>query len=333
MQEIAVYLNSKAGKGGDASVWEREILRCLFRSNVTFRKPDTLSELEENLEFDINRKVDSIISVGGDGTANTLIQKLASKNIGLLVIPAGTANDLATELGTKNSIAHALSQIRARQTKKIDLISVNGQYMATNGGIGFGGRVASQINEMRKKIPLFKTFMKYSGKSVYSFFAATELLDPRFTTYKFKIESKEFSGIVEGPALLINNQKVLGGGFTVAPEANNSDGKINVSLFKHKSRSQVLQCLWSMSKGNNMSDDPHFITFETDKMTVEVLSSNDKNINFFGDGEIFEESNKLLRPNLTKNKWDIEVLPKSLLVYCMEKESSFLSYSSQVTLS
>ena len=61
MQEIAVYLNSKAGKGGDASVWEREILRCLFRSNVTFRKPDTLSELEENLEFDINRKVDSII--------------------------------------------------------------------------------------------------------------------------------------------------------------------------------------------------------------------------------------------------------------------------------
>ena len=172
MQEIAVYLNSRAGKA-DAGVWEKEILRCLFRSSVTFRRPDSIDELRDNLEFDIKRRVDSIISVGGDGTANTLIQKLAGENIGLLVIPGGTANDLAAELGTKHSIRHALSQIRARQTKKIDLISVNGQLMATNGGIGFGGRVANQINEMRKKIPLFKTFMKYSGRSVYSFFAAT----------------------------------------------------------------------------------------------------------------------------------------------------------------
>ncbi len=326
MQEIAVYLNSRAGKA-DAHVWEKEIMRCLFRSSVTFRRPDSLEELQDNLDFDIQRKVDSIISVGGDGTANTLIQKLAGRNIALLVIPGGTANDLANELGTKNSIRHALSQIRARHTKKIDLISVNGQLMATNGGIGLGGKVAGQINEMRKKIPLFKTFMKYSGKSIYSLFAASELLDPRFTKYKFKIESKEYSGIYEGPALLINNQRILGGGFTVAPTADNADGKVNVSLFKHKSRAQVLQCLWSMSKGDDMKSDPHFITFETDKLRVEVIDTPSQDIKFFGDGEIFEATRQ------DTKAWEIEVLPKSLLVYTMEKHSSFLSYSSHVTLS
>lgn len=322
MQEIAVYLNSRAGQA-DAPIWEREIQRCLFRSNVTFRRPDSLEELEENLTEDVRREVDSIISVGGDGTANTLIQKLAGKDIGLLVIPGGTANDLASELGTKDSLRHALSQIRARQTKKIDLISVNGQLMATNGGIGFGGRVAASVNEMRKKIPLFKTLMKFSGRSVYSFFAASELVDLRFTTYKFKIESNEFTGIVEGPAILINNQKVLGGSFVVAPDADNSDGKLNVVLFKHSNRAQVLQCLWNMSKGKDMQRDPNFISFETSKIRIEVLDRKDKSVDFFGDGEIFKSDTL---------SWDIEVLPQSLLVYTMEEQSSFLSYSSHVTL-
>lgn len=323
MQEIAVYLNSRAGQA-DAHIWEREILRCLFRSSVTFRRPDTLEELKENLDYDVKRRVDSIISVGGDGTANTLIQKLAGSNIGLLVIPGGTANDLASELGTKHSLRHALSQIRAQETKKIDLISVNGQLMATNGGIGFGGRVAAHVNELRKKIPLFKTLMKFTGKSVYSFFAATELLDYKFTTYKFKIESEEFSGVVDGPAILINNQKILGGSFVVAPNADNTDGKLNVALFKHSNRAQVAQCMWNMSKGKDMSFDQNFISFETKKIKIEILETNDKNVSFFGDGEIFEGPGQ---------SWDIEVLPKSLLVYTMEKQSSFLAYSSQVTLS
>lgn len=327
MQEIAVYLNSRAGKG-NSKYWEREISRCLFRSSVTFRSPEGLDELKDDLEYDISRKVDSIISVGGDGTANTLIQKLAGEDIGLLVIPGGTANDLATELGTKGSLSHTLSQIRARQMKKIDLISVNGQLMATNGGIGFGGKVANQINEMRKKIPLFKTFMKFSGKSVYSLFAASELFDFRFTTYTFKIESKEFSGIVTGPALLINNQKILGGSFTVAPKADNSDGKMNISVFKHTSRAQIIQCLWNMSKGEDIVDDPNFISFETDSVKIEVIDSNDSTVDFFGDGEIFNRPSKEV-----ERVWDIKVKPQSLLVYCMEEESSFLSYSSQVSLS
>ena len=98
---------------------------------------------------------------------------------------------------------------------------------------------------------------------------------------------------------------------------------MNISLFKHRSRAQVLQCLWSMSKGSDMSQDPHFLSFETDALKVELLESSEKDVNFFGDGEVFHQSCR---------SWDIKILPKSLLVYCMEKESSFLSYCSQVTL-
>lgn len=328
MQEISVYLNKRAGNS-DSRLWEKEIMRTLFRSQVRFRRPQDLTELEANLNEDIEDKVDSIISVGGDGTANTLIQKLARKNIRLLVIPGGTANDLAGELGTKNSIRHALAQIRARETKYIDLISVNGQYMATNGGLGFGGRVATNINNLRSKLPLFKTFMKYSGKGIYSLFAATELLDPSFHRYKFKVTSEQFTGIVEGPAILINNQQMLGGSFKVAPGASNSDGRVNVSIFGHKNRAQVLQCLWSMAKGGNLENDPHLISFETDKLEVELLDSTEEDVHFFGDGEVFNSTPASLSSG---NKWEIEVLPQSLLVYCMEKENAFLSMTNQVSL-
>jgi len=323
MQEIAVYFNSRASNG-PSEIWRKEILRCLFRSNITFRQPQSLIQLEEFLESDISRKVDSIISVGGDGTANTLIQKLAGQNIAMLVVPAGTANDLASELGTKSSLQHALSQIRARQMKRMDLISVNGQFMATNGGFGFGGRVAANINEMRKRVPLFKQFMKFTGRNIYSLFAASDFLDFQYSTYKFKIESDEFSGVFEGPALLINNQKRLGGQFVVAPEADNSDGVMNITVFKHPNRMKAIQCLWALSKGKCLKEDPHFLTFTTQKMKVEILDA-DEEMTFFGDGEIFNSHNNKV--------WEIEVIPQSLLVYTMENYSSFLTYSSHVTLS
>ncbi len=319
MQEISIYLNERAGHATE-KCWEKEIRKRLFRSELNFRRPNNLGELNLKLEEDIRRKVDTIISVGGDGTMHTLIQKLAGQDIGLLVIPGGTANDLANELGTITKLEKVMSWVRERELKKIDLVAINGHLMATNGGLGLGGEVAGRINRLRSQIPLFRNLIKVTGKRIYPFFAATEILDPKLPYYKLKLKCNEFEGVVESPGLLVNNQPQLGGSFTVAPHTANDDGKFNVTVFTQKNRGRLVQCLWNMGQGQDPADNSGVITFETDSLEVQLLEDN--GLEFFGDGEVLEKG----------RKWQIDLLPKSLLVYA-QGERDIVDSVNEVTLS
>lgn len=318
MQEISVYLNKKAGSGM-GQWWEKEISRRLFRSSIQFRRPSDYDELLECLEKDVQSKVDTIISVGGDGTAHTLIQKMVGSDIALLVVPGGTANDLASELGAAQSVDQVISWVRAREMKHIDLIRINGKLMATNGGVGIGSNIAMRLNELRNKVPLFKRLMKYTGKNIYSFLAATEFIGLEMAQYQFKITSEEYCGVLECPGILVNNQSLLGGRFQVAPGTDNTDGTFNLMAFTHKSKRRLIHCLWQMAMGENF-EDPHIVSFETKKATIELMDGPE--LSFFGDGEIFEKG----------KSWDIEVLPSSLLVYGHNGGPGLVDSVNEVTL-
>lgn len=56
---------------------------------------------------------------------NTLIQKLAGTDVALLVVPGGTANDLATTLGSNTSVKRIVQTIRENAQKRIDLVNIN----------------------------------------------------------------------------------------------------------------------------------------------------------------------------------------------------------------
>ncbi len=322
MQEISIYLNPRASDSR-SGFWEKEIRKRLFRSCLTFRRPGDFSELEECLTADIDRQVDTIISVGGDGTVNTLIQKLVDKEIGLLVIPGGTANDLAGELGSMKKIEEIIDWVRGQETKRIDLIKIDDKLMATNGGIGLGGSVADRINSIRKKVPLFKKLMKLTGKNIYSFFAASELLDPKLPYYRLEVKCDQFTGEVYGPGILINNQSKLAGNFNVAPETSNSDGLFNVKLFTHSHRGKLIQCLWRMGLGKCVNADKDIVNFETDKITIKNGNAHD--VSFFGDGEIL----KILAPG---QECEISIIPKSLLVYSKGRGQNLVDLVNEVSL-
>lgn len=325
MQNISVYLNKRASHTS-FHYWKRQIDQSLFRSEITYRTPHNLDELKKNLITDIDSKCDAILSVGGDGTVNTLIQSLAGQDIGLLVMAGGTANDLATELGNKQSVKNITHFIRNNEYKYIDLIKINDKYMATNGGLGLGAQVSQKINELRKKFPKFKKFMNLTGKSIYSFFILSELKGLSFPNYKLKIESSGFSGVVDTPLLLINNQPLLASTFNVAPETSNQDGKFNVTIFKHTDHKKFLRCCYKMAMNQYPYGDPDVVSFETSRMQIENLMP-EKEIFFFGDGEVLNSSAD------SNNLWDISVNPCSLKVYSKDDEKSLVNLRNEVTLS
>lgn len=303
MQAIGVYLNPRASRG-EAGGIEEQIEKQLFRYPIVFRRPDGLTALKNQIEDDIaSGEFSALACVGGDGTVNTMIQYLKDQKVGLLVIPAGTANDLAHELGNHN-LRNAFRAIRNKESKKMDLISVNGVAMATNGGIGLGGDVSDKINKLRKRFPQFKNLMKYSGKNIYTFMLASEILSGFFDRYKLSINSKEFSGDLESSVVLINNQPKLAGTFNIAPETCHLDGKVNVTILTHPNRALLARFIMKTLAGEIPKNDPYYITFETASLSVKVRE--EKLLPFFGDGEILQKS----------NQFQINVLPESLKVFC-----------------
>lgn len=303
MSRLSVYMNHRASNTS-FNFWKDRIHRSLFRSEVLYRTPNNLSELYESLRQDLNSGVDTIVSVGGDGTVNTLIQELAGKDVSLLVVPGGTANDLASELGHKAGVDEVIRCIRERNTSPIDLVNINGRYMATNGGIGFGGDVAKRINELRQKTPAFKKVMGLTGKSIYSFFVAQEILSGKFETTDVEIESDQLNGRFTTCALWVNNQPKIADTFTIAPNTKNNDGTFNLVLLTHPTRALLINCFLKVLRGVYPKNDPHFISVETSAAKLKFATPTE----FFGDGEVFMDS----------DEFDIRVSPHALNVFSLK---------------
>ena len=317
MQHISVYLNPRASNGSHD--WQGKINNALFRSQISYPQSKNLDELFLNLEKDIHANVDAILSVGGDGTVHSIIQKLAGTDIGLLVVPGGTANDFAQVMGSSSNIKKIAQTIRLNSIKKIDLININGTFMATNGGLGFTSEIAKEINELRAEYPQFKKVMQFSGKNIYSLFVAKKLLSKEISSYKFNIESLEFNETFESPLILINNQPVIAGSFEVAPYTNHQDGKVNVTIFKHKNRLELLSCILKIMQSKYPSDDKNLVSFETEHLTIRLLEGANE-LSFFGDGEVFGSD----------IKWEVRCHPRFLNVFSPNDQVSLNNFCDQV---
>ena len=288
--KISVYFNNSSSRA-KSDVWANELRTHFFRHDISFKHPLSLIDLSQSLRTDIIKDVDYIFSVGGDGTANKIVQEIIGTKIKLLIIPAGTANDLARELDICANIKSISKAFNQKNTLTLDAIKVNDQYMLTSGGLGLTSTVAEKINNYRKSVPGFKKLMKYSGDLVYPFFLAKEYLSP-LKHYKLYFDSPDFpklDKVIESCFVMVNNQAKVAGNFTVAPKTRNDDGKFNVTIFCHKNKLDLITTTVKIMNGGDVSDDTDLIIFETDQ--VEIINTGHEELSFFGDGEILCRDN------------------------------------------
>jgi diacylglycerol kinase (ATP) len=93
----------------------------------------------------VEQKVAMVIAAGGDGTINEVIQGLAGSETALGVLPTGTVNVWAREMGIPLDSAKAREILVHGQTRRIDLGQVNGRYFLLMVGVGFDGEVAQAV--------------------------------------------------------------------------------------------------------------------------------------------------------------------------------------------
>ena len=305
MAHISVYLNPHASQSMH-SFQAEEIKKYFFRQEIRFKSPSSEEELIKLIKQDRDEGVECVFSIGGDGTAHTIAQNLVGSKTKMLVLPGGTANDFAAELGTNSNLRKLASIFHARTTREVDIIKVNGRYMMTNGGVGIAHQVVQDINLARKKTALFKSFLKTAGKAAYSMMFIKNIMTTPYEMQEVYLESPDLPLLdkrIKSPLILVNNQSKLAGKYPVAPFTRNDDGKFNVTIFLHTNKFDFVKSTSALLQGKYPENDKNIISFETS--SLKMMSLTDKNLEFFGDGENFKPSKEL----------DISIVPKGLTVY------------------
>lgn len=124
---------------------------------------------------------DRVIAVGGDGTINEVINGLAALDTApsLAIIPTGTSNVLAAEIGLPRAAAALAEVIRFGAPKAVSLGMVNGRYFSLMVGAGFDAHMVANTN-MRLK--------EHIGGAAYAASFFRQLIDFKFSDYRLTMD-------------------------------------------------------------------------------------------------------------------------------------------------
>jgi diacylglycerol kinase (ATP) len=206
----------------------------------------------------IDRKFDIIISSGGDGTLNEVINGMAEKEYRppLGIIPLGTTNDFARAVGIPKQWEAACDLIINQHAKLIDLGKVNNHYFINIAG---GGSMTELTYEVPSKL---KTML---GQLAYYMKGLEKL--PYLRPIELNMESEELNFNGEAMLFLIANSNSVGGFEKLAPDASICDGYFDVFILKKCNLAEFVRVVSMVLRGDHMND-PHVIYFKTKKLKV-----------------------------------------------------------------
>ncbi|MFC4377000.1 diacylglycerol kinase family protein [Nocardia halotolerans] len=268
--------HSGAGRGDGVADTVTDLLLARGIEVAQVRAPSAAESVEQLAAAvaDAARRPDAVVCVGGDGLMNALLAPLAHTGVPLGLVPAGTGNDLARELGVPTGDPRAATEIVLRgRTEVIDLgriesTTADTTWFATVVGTGFDARVTLRANRMRYP----------RGPLRYTFAAVAELL--RGYTLPFRIELSGLApGALDNPAdshtvihtdavmAPIGNTRTYGGGMLVCPDARTDDGYLDITVVGAVSRPEMARLLPALSAGKRI-DHPATKRYRARRITV-----------------------------------------------------------------
>ncbi len=187
--------------------------------------------------------IDGLVAVGGDGMAHLALQACAGTAVGLGIVPTGTGNDLANALGLpRGDPARSAALLLSAPARQVDAVRTRAGWYACVLGAGFDGAVNDRANRMSWP----------RGRRRYDLAVVAELRTYRPGRYRLVLD-----GVVrEVDAMLIavGNAPSYGGGMRVCPDADLTDGLVDVVVVGPMSRGRFLRLFPSVFKGTHVRD-------------------------------------------------------------------------------
>ncbi len=232
---ITIILNP-AAKGERA----RHLIR---RLQDLFPEADLLTTKRAGHARDLAKQAagrgdDMIIAAGGDGTINEVVNGMAGSKSVLGLLPVGTVNVFAMELGIPSKLEKAIALIREGHIKRLDLAEANGRSFVQLAGVGFDAQTVQNTDH---------NFKKALGPLSYIVTAA------QLASQKPPVLTVEAQGFKtsQGSFMLVGNGRYYGGPFQFFPEASMNDGLLDVCLFKNLTHIDLIRYFQGIVSGSH----------------------------------------------------------------------------------
>ncbi|MBM4145596.1 MAG: diacylglycerol kinase family lipid kinase [Nitrospira sp.] len=245
---IVLISNPAAKKASDRKVamasYYLQSKGCTVEALFTEKRGDAESLAKEA----IKKSPSLVIAAGGDGTINEVINGITGTEIPLAILPLGTTNVLAKELGIPETVEASMKIAISHTPKSISLgkivytsySSLITRYFCLMAGIGFDGESVFRISEAVKKM---------SGKGAYILSGLKTLTGFNPEQLTFSINGMTYAGY----SAIIGNAAKYGGHFRVTPDARLTDPFLYVCLFKGKKRLDLIRYVLGIVTGRHLA--------------------------------------------------------------------------------
>lgn len=188
--------------------------------------------------------VAAVVALGGDGTVNDVLNGVAGTDVPLGIVPMGTANDFARQVGIPGDAREALEVILRHKPTRMDTASLNGHKFLNVSTGGVGAEITSETADGMKSV---------LGPLAYAITGVRKLTSLEPTSMCF-----------EGPGFhldrlcllfAVGNARVTGGGTQLTPLASVTDGLIDVCVVEDMPIAELAPLLLKLRNGEHVGAD------------------------------------------------------------------------------
>jgi diacylglycerol kinase (ATP) len=239
---------------------------------------------EESIKYWIgNWRPDRVVAAGGDGTLKLVAQVMAGSKIPIGLLPAGSANGMARELGVPDDFVECLDIITGDHTASIDVIRLNGK------------ETCLHLSDFGLNAHLVKNFEKSTQRGMWGY--AREIFKVMSHRQQFRVEIKTPGKTVFRHAwmVVIANARMYGTGAMINPQGNIRDGLLEVIVLRKISLLELLKMMLRHRPFNPAKT-------EVIQATEAVIAMK-RSVHFQVDGEYLGQMRKIkavVQPNAIK---------------------------------
>ena len=283
-------VNPAAGRGKCFRIWTRfeEVLQEKATFPYAIRLTRNKGDAKKFSATALQEGFERIISVGGDGTLNEIVNGVATSKIVLGILPFGTGNDLAHALNLRKDFNQMMKALVSPTIKNIDLVKINQDYFINASGIGIDGNVVKHIESR----PMIKKF----GKIGYMLSAFQTLM--KYHPIKLNVTIDDENRVLSNVWIFaMANGPYFGGGMKICPDASLTDGLLDLCMVQNLTKLRFIQLFLLIYSGRHIQQQQYVTTIKAKKVTLESST----HLILQMDGEIKES------PSVT-----VEVIPGSI---------------------
>lgn len=253
------------------------IRKFMTEKNITFNIIKLSKELKPiNITtFAKNSKAETIVAGGGDGTVNLVASAVIGLSVKLGILPLGSANGLAYELGIPLRLEDALQNLIEGKAQPMDAVKINDNYISLHlSDLGMNARVIKGFEEEGKRG--FKGYFKHFIKVIKT---------PR--SFKCRIETPGKTFIHRSLMTVIANSGSYRSGAVINPTGKKDDGRFEVIVLR-PFRNWIIRNTIAAFTGN-FHNQPNIVTYECTSVRITVQPGQELQI----DGELLGKNNEV----------------------------------------